>query len=90
MKPNIFAFTRIVICGAWAALAKMLSTSPIRCGCGSVRWKHLPSRPRLCARKSSASATKSTGTMLILPPSMPTVGIHGGRYWRSFWIVLKK
>jgi hypothetical protein len=29
MKPNILALMRIVICGACAALAKMLSTSPI-------------------------------------------------------------
>ena len=90
MKPNILAFTRNVICGACAALAKMLSTSPIRCGCGSVRWKHFPSSPFLCARWSSALATKSTGTMLMRPPSMPIVGIHGGRSCLSFWMVLKK
>jgi hypothetical protein len=34
--------------------------------------------------------TKSTGTMLMRPPSMPTLGIHGGRIWRMRWISLKK
>ena len=90
MKPNIFALMRIVICGAWPASAKMFSTSPIRCGSGSVRWNVLPSSPFLCAMWSIASATKSTGTMLIRPPSMPIVGIHGGRMSRIFCIVLKK
>ncbi len=90
MKPNIRAFRRIVIFGVCPASAKMLSTSPIRRGAGSVRWKHLPSRPRLCARWSSASATKSTGTMLMRPPSMPTIGTHGGSRPRIFCRNLKK
>src|SRR6266446_6838378 len=42
MNPNMRAFTRIVICGACAALAKMFRASPMRCGAGSVRWKHFP------------------------------------------------
>ena len=50
MKPNMRALMRIVICGACAARAKMFRTSPMRCGSGSVRWKHLPSSPFLCAR----------------------------------------
>jgi hypothetical protein len=39
---------------------------------------------------SIASATKSTGTMLMRPPSMPSVGIHGGSISRSFLRKVKK
>ena len=39
---------------------------------------------------SSAATTKSTGTMLMRPPSRPTDGIHGGSSWRMRWISLKK
>ncbi len=90
MNPNIFALSRIVICGAWAALAKRFRISPTRRGSGSVRWKQPPSRPFLWAMWSIASTTKSTGTRLMRPPSMPTVGIHCGRALRIFWMSLKK
>jgi hypothetical protein len=39
---------------------------------------------------SSASTTKSTGTMLMRPPSRPMAGIQGGSSWRMRWISLKK
>jgi hypothetical protein len=39
---------------------------------------------------SSAATTKSTGTMLMRPPSRPIDGIQGGSSWRMRWISLKK
>jgi hypothetical protein len=45
---------------------------------------------RLWLMWSSALTTKSTGTMLMRPPSRPTEGIHGGSIWRMRWISLKK
>ena len=39
---------------------------------------------------SSAATTKSTGTMLMRPPSSPMLGIQGGSNWRMRWISLKK
>ena len=44
-------------CGACAARAKVLSTSPARCGFGSTRWKACPSRPGWWAMWSIAAAT---------------------------------
>ena len=89
-KANMRASRRMVICGAWPARAKTFSTSPTRSGSGSVRWKVWPSSLGLCAMWSIASATKSTGTMLMRPPSRPMLGIQGGRIWRMRWISLKK
>jgi len=39
---------------------------------------------------STASATKSTGTIGTRPPSMPSSGIHFWMRWLIFWIALKK
>ena len=89
-KANMRASRRMVICGAWPARAKTFSTSPTRSGSGSVRWKVWPSSLGLCAMWSIASATKSTGTMFTRPPSMPSIGIHGGSAWRSFLRKVKK
>ena len=36
---------RMAMCGACAALAKVLRTSPERCDLGAMRWKAWPSRP---------------------------------------------
>jgi hypothetical protein len=44
----------------------------------------------MCAMWSIARATKSTGTRLALPPSIPTIGNHCGRLARIRWISLKK
>ena len=38
--------------------------------------------PVLWLMVSKASTTKSTGTMLMRPPSSPMVGIQGGSNWR--------
>ena len=89
-KANMRASMRMVISGAWPARAKVFIASPTRSGSGSVRWKQWPSRRGLWAMWSIASATKSTGTMLTRPPSMPSVGIHGGSAWRSFLRKVKK
>jgi len=86
MNANMRASRRMVISGACAARAKVFISSPKRIGSGSTRWKQWPSSPRLCAMWSIASATKSTGTTLMRPPSMPRVGIHCGRVWRIFLI----
>ena len=89
-NANMRASMRMVISGAWPARAKVLSTSPTRIGSGSVRWKQCPSSFGLCAMWSIASTTKSTGTTLMRPPSMPSVGIHGGSISRSFLRNVKK
>ena len=81
---------RIANSGACAARANVLMTWPADLGFGSVRWNARPSSPSLCAMWSMARATKSTGTMLILPPSTPTTGIQGGSARRSRWMTLKK
>ncbi len=81
---------RNVACGASAALAKRSITSPAVVGLGSVRWKACPSRPGSWAMWSIASATKSTGTMLISPPSTPIVGSHDGSTRRARCSSLKK
>ena len=39
---------------------------------------------------SSALTTKSTGTMLMRPPSSPIDGIQGGSSWRIRWISLNR
>ncbi len=56
---------RIDICGAWAAAAKALITSPERWDFGAVRWNAWPSRSGWWAMWSIAAATKSTGTMFV-------------------------
>ena len=76
---------RYAACGASASFAKRLSSSPAVFGFGSVRLKAWPSRPGWWAMWSIASATKSTGTMLISPPSMPTVGSQEGSTRRICW-----
>ena len=90
MKPSSAALTNRFILGAWAALLKMSSTSPTRYPTGSTRWKHFLAMPLLWLMVSSASTTKSTGTMLMRPPSRPIDGIQGGSSWRMRWISLKK
>ena len=90
MKSNIRESIRIAASGAWAALAKMLITWPAVSGLGSVRWKAWPSRPSMWAMWSIALATKSTGTMLISRPSIPTPGTHCGTALRARCSSLKK
>ncbi len=90
MKSNIRESIRIAASGAWAAFAKTLITWPAVSGFGSVRWKACPSKPSICAMWSIALATKSTGTMLILRPSIPTPGNHCGRALRARCRSLKK
>ncbi len=89
-KANMRASMRMVISGAWPARQKVFSTSPTRIGSGSVRWKVWPSSFGLCAMWSIASATKSTGTMLMRPPSMPSTGTHCGSNSRNFLMRVKK
>ena len=48
---------RMTICGACAAFANSLSTSPERWDFGLVRWKAWPSRSGWCAMWSIAAAT---------------------------------
>ena len=48
---------RIAMCGACAALAKVLSTSPERCDLEAMRWKACPSSPGWWAMWSIAAAT---------------------------------
>ena len=90
MKSNIRESIRIAASGACAAFAKALITCPALSGFGSVRWKAWPSSPSRWAMWSIALATKSTGTMLILRPSMPTPGNHCGTMLRARCSSLKK
>ena len=73
-----FWSTRMANCGAWAALANVFSVSPTVIGSGSTRWKVSPGRSSSgrWAMWSIALATKSTGTMLVWPPSGPASGNH--------------
>ena len=82
--------SRTAICGASAALAKRLIASPAVLGWGSVRWKARPSSPGRWAMWSIAAATKSTGTRLISPPSIPIVGSQVGSTRRARCNALKK
>ena len=90
MKSNMRESIRITASGACAALAKALITWPADSGLGSVRWKAWPSSPSRWAMWSIALATKSTGTMLILRPSMPMPGNHCGTAFRARCRSLKK
>jgi hypothetical protein len=90
MKSNIRESIRITASGACAALANVLITWPAVSGFGSVRWKACPSSPSMWAMWSIALATKSTGTMLIFRPSMPTPGNHWGTALRARCSSLKK
>jgi hypothetical protein len=81
---------RTEVCGAWAAWAKVSITSPAVSGLGSVRWNARPSMPSRWAMWSIALTTKSTGTMLISPPSIPAIGTHWGTAARIRRISLKK
>ncbi len=76
--------------GACAARAKMSITWPAVGGFGSVSGKARPSSPSGWAMWSIAATTKSTGTMLISRPSMPTIGTHCGTVLRIRRISLKK
>ena len=81
----MFWSTRIANSGACAALANLLSAWPTDIGSGSTRWKVSPGRSASgrWAMWSIALATKSTGTMLVWPPSGPASGNHAGSAWRS-------
>ena len=74
------ASIRIANCGACAAFANSLSASPTDIGSGLTRWKVSPGRSSSgrWAMWSIALATKSTGTMLVCPPSGPASGTHSG------------
>ena len=45
---------------------------------GAVKWKVCPSRSSACISATSASTTKSTGTMLVRPVSGSTIGVNFG------------
>ena len=84
--------TRMANCGAWAALANSLSVSPTVWASGLTRWKVSPgsSSSGRWPMWSIAWATKSTGTMLVWPPSGPASGNQAGRAWRRRLISPKK
>ena len=90
MNSNIRESIRIAASGACAAFAKALITWPAVSGFGSVRWKAWPSKPSMWAMWSIALATKSTGTRLILRPSIPTPGNQCGTALRARCRSLKK
>ncbi len=81
-----FSSTRMAICGACAARANVFSAPPVVIGSGSTRWKVSPGRSASgrWAMWSIALATKSTGTIVVLPPSGPASGNHAGSAPRSF------
>jgi len=74
----------------FVAAANVFITSPAAWDLGLTRWKACPSRSGRWAMWSMAAATKSTGTMLVLPTSRPISGNHSGSAKRAFWIALKK
>jgi hypothetical protein len=91
MKLNIFALTRIVICGACAALAKRLRISPMRRGSGSVRWKQPPVEA-LLVRDVVDGGDDEIDRHDVDAPALDARpwGSTAAGAMRIFWISLKK